>query len=293
MKSVLQVSSNGEISVSDVVARLAEEFGLSDAEKSELLPSGRQTTFANRVHWAKSYLKQAGLVEYTRRGHFRITDLGREALRSGGEINTAYLRRFESFLQFQMRTKENETEDSRASSSLDLVSTPDEIIRRAHEDINEALTAELIDRVLNSSPSFFETLIVDLFVAMGYGGTSDNPGKALGKSGDDGIDGVIDQDPLGVDQIYLQAKKYKTGNNICPGAIREFFGSLSLKRASKGIFVTTSTFSPAALQTARNLGSRLVLIDGSQLAKLMIRYNIGCRDEQVLRIKKIDEDYFV
>ena len=154
-------------------------------------------------------------------------------------------------------------------------------------------TAKNAYRVLSDSPpAFFEKLIVSLLLAMGYGGTSKEAGRALGQSGDDGIDGVIDQDPLGVDQVYLQAKRYAEGNNIGAGTIRDFYGALSLKRAHKGIFVTTSAFSPSAIQTARDLHSRIVLIDGIQLTRLMIRYSIGCRTEEVLYLKKIDEDFF-
>ncbi len=144
----------------------------------------------------------------------------------------------------------------------------------------------------NGTSEFFENLIVQLLIAMGYGGTSEEAGRAIGQSGDDGVDGVIDQDPLGVDQIYVQAKRYGEGNNIGAGAIRDFYGALSLKRAHKGIFVTTSAFSTAATETARGLGSRIVLIDGSHLARLMIRYNVGCRDEEIIHLKKLDEDFF-
>jgi restriction system protein len=152
------------------------------------------------------------------------------------------------------------------------------------------LVVELLDRVRAASPFFFERLIVALLMAMGYGGTSEEAGRAIGQSGDDGVDGVIDQDPLGVDQIHVQAKRYADGNNVGPGAIRDFIGALSLKKAHKGIFVTTSAFSGAAIEAARASG--IVLIDGLQLAKLMIHYNVGCRDEEVLHLKKVDEDFF-
>jgi restriction system protein len=165
--------------------------------------------------------------------------------------------------------------------------TLDEVLQTAHRKINAALAEELLDRIREGTPAFFENLIVALLLAMGYGGTSEDAGRALGRSGDNGVDGVIDQDPLGVDQIYVQAKRYADGNNIGAGDIRDFFGALSLKKAQKGIFVTTSSFSPSATQTARDLGSRIVLIDGVQLARLMIRYNIGCRDEQVLHLKRL------
>jgi restriction system protein len=293
MRPVLESASSGEVRISDVVEHLADKSGLTPEERATLLPSGKQTTFANRVNWAKSYLKQAGLVEATRRGYFKITDRGRAALADKGSlINTEYLEQFEDFQRFRERTGEAKAHITDRAEERVPTATPDETLRKAHSAIEAALSAELLDRVREAPPAFFERLIVELLVAMGYGGTSEEAGRALGQSGDDGVDGVIDQDPLGVDQIYVQAKRYSEGNNIGPAAIRDFFGALSLKKAHKGIFVTTSTFSSSAVQTARDLGSRIVVIDGSQLAKLMIRYNIGCRDEEVLHLKKIDEDFF-
>lgn len=226
----------------------------------------------------------------TRRAHFVITERGQAALADqSATIDNAYLKQFEEFRAFQGRSSDR-TAPPEADDSSDI--TPDEALRAAHKTINESLAADLLDRVRSASPAFFESLIVSLLVAMGYGGSSEEAGRALGRSGDDGVDGVIDQDPLGVDQIYLQAKRYAEGNSVGAGAIRDFFGALSLKRATKGIFVTTSTFSASATDTARNLGSRIVLIDGQQLARLMLRYNIGCRDEDVLHLKKVDEDFF-
>ena len=293
MRPVLECAAIGEVRISDVVDQLSEKFGLTQDERDELLPSGKQTRFSNRVHWAKSYLKQAGLVKATKRAHFVITDRGKAALAdSAANINKDYLEQFEEFKQFQARTKEAEGTDIPASVDVESSATPDEVLRAVHKKINAALSAELLDRVREASPQFFESLIVQLLLAMGYGGSSEVAGRALGKSGDDGVDGVIDQDPLGVDQIYVQAKRYAEGNNIGAGAIRDFFGALSLKKAHKGIFVTTSSFSPSAIQTAKDLGTRIVLIDGVQLALLLIRYNIGCRDEEVLHLKKIDEDFF-
>lgn len=154
------------------------------------------------------------------------------------------------------------------------------------------IAADLLERVRKAPPGIFERLIVALLIGAGYGGTSAEAGRAIGQSGDGGVDGVIDQDPLGVDQIYVQAKRYAEGNNIGAGSIRDFYGALSLKKAHKGIFVTTSAFSNAAVETARGLGSLIVLIDGLQLDRLMIRYNVGCRDEEVLHLKKVDEDFF-
>ena len=293
MRPVLECSASGEVRISDVVEQLANKFGLMADERAVLLPSGKQTTFANRVHWAKSYLKQAGLVEITRRGHFSITDRGRASLADkAATINNAYLEQFEDFQSFKDRANDVETATPRTAEIPEAAATPDEVLRRAHSSITSALSAELLDRVRKASPAFFEKLLVELLIAMGYGGTSEEAGRAIGQSGDDGVDGVIDQDPLGVDQIYLQAKRYGEGNNIGAAAIRDFFGALSLKKAHKGIFVTTSMFSPPSVQTARDLGSRIVLIDGVQLTKLMIRYNIGCRDEEVLHLKRVDEDFF-
>ena len=296
MRPVLECAASGEVQISEVVERLANTFDLTAQERVTLLPSGKQTTFANRVHWAKSYLKQAGLVEITRRGQFKITERGRASLADKpATINSAYLEQFEDFQNFRSRGNDADTATA-ATKTMDvpeLSSTPDETLRRAYSTITNAFSAELLDRVQKATPAFFERLIVDLLLAMGYGGTSAaEAGRALGQSGDDGVDGVIDQDPLGVDQIYLQAKRYNVGNKIGAAAIRDFFGALSLKKAHKGIFVTTSAFSAAAVQTARSLGSRIVLIDGLQLTKLMIRYNVGCRDEEVLYLKKIDEDFF-
>ncbi len=293
MRPVLEKASRGEVRVSAVVEDLSADLGLTESEKEELLPSGKQTTFSNRVHWAKTYLKQAGLVRTTRRGHFTITEAGLAALaETNSKIDNQFLKRFAAFRDFKSRASGAESSGSEDQNDEVVSITPDEELRRAHKKINDSLADELLERVRDASPAFFEELIVILLVAMGYGGSAEDAGRALGRSGDDGVDGVIDQDPLGVDQIYIQAKRYKAGNSVGSGAIRDFFGGLSLKRAQKGIFVTTSSFSASAVSTARDLGSRIVLIDGAQLAKLMIRYNVGCRDEDVLRLKKVDDDFF-
>lgn len=295
MLPVLKSCAQGEVVTSHIIVALGEEFQLSQNEMEELLPSGKQTTFSNRVHWAKGYLKQAGLLKYTARSHFIITEEGKKVLSGNPErIDNKFLEQFEAFQEFRSRkgtqsgngTAQNEIEVSNESA------TPDELLRSSHKAINDALAGDILGRVREAHPQFFEYLIIELLLAMGYGGTSENAGKAIGKSGDDGVDGVIDQDPLGVDQIYVQAKRYAEGNNIGAGAIRDFFGALNLKKAQKGIFFTTSAFSQPAVETARDLGMRIVLIDGPRLAKLMIRYNIGCRDEEILHMKKVDEEFF-
>ena len=293
MRPVLECASSGEARISDVVELLAKKLDLTAEERAAILPSGKQTRFANRVNWAKSYLKQGGLVEITGRGRFQITDRGRAALADkAATINNAYLAQFEEFQSFKSKEAEADVKTPATQETLETESTPDEALRRAHGAIIGTLSAELLDRVRNGTPAFFERLIVQLLIAMGYGGTSEEAGRAIGQSGDDGVDGVIDQDPLGVDQIYVQAKRYGEGNNIGAGAIRDFYGALSLKKAHKGIFVTTSTFSTAATETSRGLGSRIVLIDGPHLARLMIRYNVGCRDEEIIHLKRLDEDFF-
>lgn len=295
MLPVLQAAAASEVSTREVITHLADEFRLTPEEREHLLPSGKQRTFDNRVHWAKGYLKQAGLVRYTARGSYIATDEGRSALqRKPARIDNAYLRQYPSFLEFQSRKGTQSTGENNvvAPPLEDANSTPDELIRDIHRKINASLAADLLDRVRDASPQFFEELIIELLLAMGYGGSSEDAARAIGQSGDSGVDGVIDQDPLGIDQIYVQAKRYAEGNSIGPGHIRDFFGALNLKKAQKGLFVTTSAFSPAAVQTAKDLGMRIVLIDGDQLAKLMIRYNIGCRDEDILHLKKIDEEFF-
>jgi restriction system protein len=295
MRPVLECSASSEARIGDVVEQVADKLALTAEERAQLLPSGKQTMLANRVAWAKTYLLKAGLVESTRRAHFQITNRGRRALKDAkAPINNAYLDQFKEFQDFKARVNEAEsgTGTSIPVKSSAASETPDEALRSAHRAITGALATELLDRMRKSPPAFFEKLIVTLLIAMGYGGTSEEAGRAIGQSGDDGVDGVIDQDPLGVDQIYVQAKRYAEGNNIGAGALRDFYGALSLKKAQKGIFVTTSAFSPAAIETARGLGSRIVLIDGLQLSKLMIRYNVGCRDEDVLHLKKVDEDFF-
>lgn len=292
MRPVLEAAANSEVSNNYVIEKLADEYNLTEEERTELLPSGKQATFSNRVQWAKSYLKQAGLLEYTRRSHFIITDLGKKALLSGETINTAYLKQYDSFREFQARTKPSKGEDEEIDTPLDEISTPDEIIRKAYKQINNALAEEMLEKIRSASPKFFEALIVDLFIAMGYGGATADAGRSLGQTGDNGVDGVIDQDALGVDQVYLQAKRYADANTVGSGAIRDFFGALNIHRAHKGIFVTTSTFSPSAIETAKSLGSRIVLIDGFHLARLMIRYGIGCRTEETFHVKKLDEEYF-
>ena len=295
MIHVLTAAAAGELKISDVVEQLADKLYLSPDERTELLPSGNQTVFTNRVHWAKTYLNKAGLTDSTRRGYFTITDRGRSVLLANpARIDNAFLTQFDGFRQFKDRYQAGN--DRAENQPTDVVSispdTPDDIMRAAHNQIQIALAQDLLDRIRAAPAAFFERLIVSLLLGMGYGGSAIEAGRALGRSGDDGIDGVVDQDALGLDRVYIQAKRYAQGNNIGSGAIRDFFGSLDRHKATKGLFVTTSSFSLAARETVDFLSKRIVLIDGEDLTRLMIRYNIGCRIEEILHIKKIDEDFF-
>lgn len=295
MLPVLLACSKGEVRVGPVVEELANQLGLSPEERTELLPSGQQTVFSNRVNWAKSYLSKAQLVESTRRGYFRITPRGQTVLQSPPQrIDNKFLTQFEEFRQFRERSSTTPGPDSATPAPIsdDQKQTPDETMRMAHRQIETTLVHDLLERIREAPADFFERLMVNLLLGMGYGGSTQNAGRTLGRSGDDGVDGVIDQDALGLDRVYIQAKRYKVGNNIGPGAIRDFFGSLDRHKAIKGLFVTTSMFSASAKETAEHLSKRIVLIDGDQLARLMIRHNVGCRIEETLHIKKIDEEFF-
>jgi restriction system protein len=291
MLPVLKESAAGEVRISDVVAVLGQRLGLTEAELSELLPSGKQTTFANRVNWAKSYLGKADLIKLTKRAHFEISERGKVVLANPPKaINIKFLETFPEFKEFREVGAQSPTIQHLEPSNFKELA-PDEVIRSANSELQQSLSVELLAKILASPPNFFERLVVQLLIAMGYGGSAIEAGKALGKSGDGGVDGVIDQDALGLDRIYVQAKRY-TDNKVSSGEIRDFFGSLDRFKANKGMFVTTSTFSQAAKETAEMLSKRIVLIDGQLLTRLMIRFDIGCRVEEVVHIKKLDEDFF-
>lgn len=296
MLPLLKLSADKEWRISDAVERLATEFNLSQEERNVLIPSGRQTTFANRVAWAKSYLVKAGLLSPTKRAHFYISGQGRNVLSNPPDrITIKFLNQFPEFLAFRNESEaESISNDSSVSDLIEeSVLTPDEAIRNAHAQLEQELADELLLKIRSGTPAFFENLVVRLLFSMGYGGSVAEISKALvGGSGDGGVDGVIDQDILGLDRIYVQAKRYADGNTISPKHIREFFGSLDNFKASKGLFVTASTYTRQARETAAGLSKRIVLIDGSQLTRLMIRHNVGCRVEETLEIKKIDDEFF-
>lgn len=303
MLPVLKKAAQGEVLIRDVIDSLADEFRLTPDERAEMLRSGKQTLFANRVHWSKSYLTKAGLLKSTGRGRFVATEEGCLVAANPPEIvNVEFLTRYPQFLEFyrpigvpvRPAISRSAYEPVEPIAVKIAAKTPDELIRDAHAGLEAELSQEILQRIQAAPPAFFERIVVQLLVAMGYGGSTGQAGEALviGRSGDGGIDGVIDQDALGLDRVYVQAKRYAGGNIVGAGAIRDFFGALDGFKAAKGLFVTTSGFSASAKQTAESLSKRIVLIDGSQLARLLIRYDVGCRIEETLYIKKIDEDFF-
>ena len=296
MLPVLEFAAAGETSVKACIAALAAKLGLTDDERGELLPSGRQTIFANRVHWAKTYLSQAGLLEITRRGHFKATPRGLGILAKHPErVDNEVLMQFPEFLAFRERSRSDKPERVADVYSLDELApsaTPEERIDAAHVEITNELRAALLDRVIKGTPRFFEKVVVDLLTSMGYGGSRPSAGRRVGKTADGGIDGTINEDPLGLDIVYLQAKRYAPGNTVGVDKVREFAGSLVERGAAKGVFVTTSQFASAATTYADRIPQRLILIDGDELTRLMVQYGVGVRTERTIEFRKLDLDYF-
>jgi restriction system protein len=297
MRPLLVYASDGqEKKIVDAIDALADEFRLTDEDRQVILPSGKQTILANRVHWARTYLDKAGALRRTRRSHFMITDRGRSLLATHPHrIETRLLRQFPEFLEFQAPRHQRDGEPvSHATEPLAMLSasTPEETIQGAEEAITAALRGQLLDRIRELPPSFFERLVVDLIVAMGYGGSRSSVVQRLGKSGDEGIDGVVNEDPLGLDVVYIQAKRYAPDNAIGRERIQQFAGALVGQGASKGVFVTTSTFSRGAVDYAGRVPQRIILVDGNELARLLIQYGVGVRTERTIEIKRIDHDYF-
>jgi restriction system protein len=299
MLPLLSLADDGkERRIGDVVEPLAKQLGLTEHEISEMLPSGKQTVFSNRVHWAKTYLAQAKLLEITRRAHFRLTDRGREVLQEKhSKVDVALLERFPEFNEFRQRRREAKDETSEIKTVvlpklITVLATPDETLRATVADLEAALAGELLARILAAPPAFFESLIVALLLSMGYGGSREEAGRAIGKSGDGGIDGIIDQDPLGLDRVYLQAKRYSPDVAVSEPEVRGFSGSLGAVKANKGVFVTTSYFTKPATDFAERHPLKMVLIDGKQLTSLMLRHNVGVRVAETLHLKKLDEDFF-
>lgn len=295
MLPMLQAASDGkEYQIREIRQRLADTFALTEDEHGRLLPSGRQTVFSNRVAWSKVYLTQAGLLLSPKRGCLKISDRGRAVLREKPDrIDMRFLERFPEYVEFRASSKKNHTDDQPTPPGGDqneLQETPEESLEAAYQKLREALASELLARVKSASPQFFEGLVVELLLAMGYGGSRKEAGEAIGKAGDEGIDGIINEDRLGLDVIYLQAKKWD--GTVGRPELQKFVGALHGKPAKKGVFITTGAFSAEAIDYVSRIDPKIVLIGGRQLAELMMDFDVGVTTTGSYHVKRIDTDYF-
>lgn len=297
----------GHSTVRQFLESIGDEFNLSEEERAERIPSGQENLLANRLHWARTYMGKAGLTASPKRGLVQITERGRALLAENPErIDGETLGRYPEFLSWLTKSRTGKSAKAEnlnpsslkpnAPSATPLSTTeertPRERIDAAMSEIEAALRSDLLDRVREMSPAEFEGLILQLLLAMGYGQGLDQMAVALGGSGDGGLDGVIHQDPLGLDRVYIQAKRYKAGNNVSSPDIRNFVGALNIHRANKGVFVTASQFTADARQAALSSTIQVVLIDGDRLSELMVRYKVGVLVRGVVEIKEIDEGFF-
>lgn len=283
------VADEKEHSIHEAIKVLADQFNLSEDERRELLPSGQQEVFVNRVGWARTYLKKSGLLEAPKRGILKITSRGKEILQSNPkEINNKLLSQFNEFKEFKAKRRK---QDDEQEESNEQVKTPEEAFETAYENLRTELSIDILDHLKKCDPGLFEKIVIEVLVKMGYGGTLRDAGKAIGKSGDEGIDGIIKEDRLGLDIIYVQAKRWE--GNIGRPEIQKFAGALQGQRAKKGIFITTSDFSKDALDFVSKIDSKIILIDGDQLAEYMIDFNVGVTTTTKFELKRIDSDYFV
>ncbi|MDQ7841526.1 MAG: restriction endonuclease [bacterium] len=291
MLPLLRVAADGkEHSLAEARDLLSEEFELSSADRDELLPSGRQSRFGNRVAWAKVYLQQAGLLLLPRRGHFQISDRGREILKTPPErIDIKFLERYPEFAEFRTRRGEGGKESQAPPTETDL-ETPEEALETAHLKTRAGLVSEVLGRVKAGSDKFFERLVVELLLRMGYGSSRSDAGQAVGKPGDEGIDGIISQDRLGLEVVYLQAKRWD--GTVGRPEIQKFVGALHGKRAKKGVFITTGAFTADAAAYVEHIDPKVVLIDGRRLAELMIDFDVGVTTARTYHVKRVDSDYF-
>ncbi len=294
MLPLLREAAAGETRVPAAADRIADQLGLSEEEREEMLPSGRQRVLHNRLHWAKFYMTKAGLIDSPSRGRFVASEIGRALLaRTPPSIGIEVLSTFPAFREWYEKTGEAAgVEESATKAAVASEATPEEQIDAAYAAIQAALNADLLQRVLGQTPAFFERLIVGLLVAMGYGGTHDRAALQLGKSGDGGVDGVIDEDRLGLDRIYVQAKRYAPHIGVGRPEIQGFVGSLVGLGATKGVFVTTSTFSAPAVEYVRHLPQRVILIDGERLAELLVEHGVGVQVSRTVAVKRVDENFF-
>lgn len=291
------LSERGLMTSRDLAAAISDHFGLSEVERRELLPSGNQEVINNRVGWAKTYLKKAGLVESPRKGQVAITAEGRKVLAANpATLNVRFLKdgyeQFRAFHASKVRDAARPASEESSETQDENALTPEEQVEQSHQTLRHELVADILERLHGCSPQRFERLVVEVMVGMGYGGTLKDAGEAIGGSGDEGVDGVIKEDKLGLDLIYLQAKRWKDGNTVGRPELQKFVGALDGKRASKGVFITTSTFSAEAESYAEATSRRLILIDGRRLAELMIDHNVGVATVATYAVKRIDSDFF-
>lgn len=275
----------------NLIDALSTEFQLSEEEQKELLPSGQQPIFDNRVGWANTYLKKAGLIKSEKRGYLQITELGQKILADNPpKINVKFLRQFQGFKEFAKVKKNGTTKTREIKEIIEEEQTPEEMLEYAHQKLTNDLSQELIETIKGCSPRFFERLVIDLLLSMGYGGSRADAGKAIGKSNDGGIDGIIKEDKLGLDIIYVQAKRWE--NTVPTREVRDFAGALLAKKAKKGIFITTSDFPKSAIEFVSQIEPKLILIDGNRLGELMIEFDVGVSSQTTYKVKRIDSDYF-
>jgi restriction system protein len=287
-----EVADRQEHKFRDVIESLSIFFKQTSEERKELLPSGQQPIFDNRVGWARTYLKKAGLLESPKKATILIAQRGIDVLKQNPEkINVKFLRQFPEFIEFQT-TKRGDTSEEELTPEEFIQQTPEENLEISYQRIRKSLAQELANKVINLTPAFFERLVVELLVKMGYGGSIKDAGKAIGGKGDEGIDGTIKEDKLGLDIIYIQAKRWQPGNLVGRPEIQKFVGALAGQGAKKGIFITTSTFTKDALEYLPKNETKIVLIDGEHLSQLMIDYNLGVTTQQTYELKRIDNDYF-
>ena len=293
MLPLLKFAADGkEHTQAEAISALAKDLNLSEEELNETRSNSRQTVFDNRIAWAKFHMKKAGLFEFPRRAIFRITEIGQKVLsQNPPKIGVTFLKQFPEYLEFVGSSK-SENEKLARPETVEESATPEEVLEKGYHSIRRALASDLLERVLNITPSRFERLVIDLLVRMGYGGGFKDASTHAGKSGDEGIDGTIREDKLGLDMIYIQAKRWKTGNIVGRPEIQKFVGALAGQGAKKGIFITTSTFSKEARDYSPRNETKIVLIDGDELAQLMIDYNLGVSVISTYEIKRIDSDYF-
>ncbi len=289
MLPLLKIMADGkEHEPRELTESLADQFKLTSEERKQVLPSGRKPVIYSRALWAKTYLGNAGLLESTARGKYRITKRGLEVLKNNpAQIDNKFLRQFPEFVGYMHRSRNDEGADKVGEEKS---ATPEELSESSYQTLRDSLAQELLGRIKGAPPKFFEELVVDLLVAMGYGGSRKDAGQAVGQSGDGGIDGIIKEDRLGLDAVYIQAKRWDS--TVGRPSVQNFVGSLEGYHATKGVLITTSTFAPSAREYTKSVGKKIVLIDGEELAQLMIDHSVGVAEVAKYEIKKVDVDYF-